>query len=169
MAPTIEDARRAAEALAAVGVGRVVLFGSVARGEATEHSDVDLVAIYDDIDYSKRGAIAVPTEAAARAAAGCAVDVLVTDRPEWKMRTTRVRTSLEARAARFGTILIDRPPGAVDWDKEMVMPTDDYQEALYRLGILLAPSRACTSGLNPVGCRHCTPSSAWQRKHTLLS
>jgi len=134
VAPTIEDARRAAEALAAVGVGRVVLFGSVARGEATEHSDVDLVAIYDDIDYSERGAIATPAEAAARAAAGCSVDVLVTDRPEWKMRTTRVRTSLEARAARFGTILVDRPPGAVDWDKEMVMPTDDYQEAIYRLG-----------------------------------
>ena len=52
--PTIEDARRAAEALAAAGVGRVVLFGSVARGAATERSDIDLVAIYDDIDYNKR-------------------------------------------------------------------------------------------------------------------
>lgn len=134
MAPTIENARRAAEALAAGGAGRVVLFGSVARGDATERSDIDLVAIYDDIDYSNRLAIAVPAEATAREAAGCSVDVLVTDRPEWMMRTTRVRTSLEARAARFGTILVDRPPGAVDWDKEMVMPTDDYQEALYRLG-----------------------------------
>ena len=134
MAPTIEDARRAAEALAADGAGRVVLFGSVARGDATEHSDIDLVAIYDDIDYSKRAAIALPAEATARDAAGCSVDVLVTDRPEWMMRTTRVRTSLEARAERFGTILVDRPPGLVDWDKEMVMPTDDYQEALYRIG-----------------------------------
>lgn len=74
------------------GAGRVVLFGSVARGDATEHSDIDLVAIYDDIDYSKRQAIAVPAEATATEAAGCSVDVLVTDRPEWKMRTTRVRT-----------------------------------------------------------------------------
>ena len=134
VAPTIEDARRAAEALAAVGAGRVVLFGSVARGEATAHSDIDLVAIYDDIDYSKRLAIANPAEATAREVAGCSVDVLVTDRPEWRMRTTCVRTSLEARAARFGTVLVDRPPGAVDWDKEMVMPADDYREALYRLG-----------------------------------
>lgn len=132
-APTIEDARRAAEALAAAGVGRVVLFGSVARGAATERSDIDLVAIYDDIDYSKRRESAAPARTAAKEAAGFPVDVLVTDRPEWKMRTTRVRTSLEARAARLGTVLVDRPAGMVDWDKEMVMPADDYREALYRL------------------------------------
>ncbi|MCY4369500.1 MAG: hypothetical protein OXF41_08780 [bacterium] len=50
------------------------------------------------------------------------------------MRTTGVRTSLEARAARLGTVLVDRPAGEVHWDKDMVMPTDDYREALYRLG-----------------------------------
>ena len=132
--PTISDARRAAEALAAEGAGRVVLFGSVARGETTERSDIDLVVIYDDIDYRKRGEIAGPAEAVAREAAGFWVDVLVTDRPEWRMRTTRVRTSLEARAARFGTVLVDRPEVSVDWNKEMVMPTDDYREALNRLG-----------------------------------
>ena len=132
--PTISDARRAAEALAAEAAGRVVLFGSVARGEATERSDIDLVVIYDDIDYRKRGEIAGPAEAVAREAAGFWVDVLVTDRPEWRMRTTRVRTSLEARAARFGTVLVDRLEVSVDWNKEMVMPTDDYREALYRLG-----------------------------------
>ena len=131
--PTIADARRAAETLAAAGVGRVVLFGSVARGEATERSDIDLVAIYDDIDYSRRREIAVPARTAAKDAAGFPVDVLVTDRPEWKMRTTRVHTSLEARAARTGTVLVDRPAGLVDWNKEMVMPGDDYREALYRL------------------------------------
>ena len=132
--PTIADACRAAEALAAKGVTRVVLYGSVARGEATERSDIDLIAIYDDIDYGKRGQIAAPARTAARAASGFPVDVLVTDLPEWSMRTTRVRTSLEARAARTGTVLVDRPAGRVDWDKEMVMPTDDYREALYRLG-----------------------------------
>ena len=133
-APTIADARRAAEALAAEGVARVVLFGSVARGEATERSDIDLVAIYDDIDYSKRRRIAAPATAAAKDAAGFPVDVLVTDRPEWEIRTTQVRTSLEAWAARTGMVLVDRRTSVVDWDKEMVMPTDDYREALYRLG-----------------------------------
>ena len=145
------------------------MFGSVARGEATEHSDVDLVAIYDDIDYSKRGAIAVPTEAAARAAAGCSVDVLVTDRPEWKMRTTRVRTSLEARAARFGTILIDRPPGPVDWDKEMVMPTDDYQEALYRLGHTAGAIESLHERLEPSRMQTQYAELGMAEEHILLS
>ena len=111
-----------------------MLFGSVARGEATNWSDIDLVAIYDDLDYGKRGEIAEPLRAAAAEAAGFPVDVLVTDRPEWKMRTSQVRTSLEARAARGGMVLIDRLPGYVNWGKEMVMPDSDYQEGLYRLG-----------------------------------
>lgn len=133
-APTMADARRAAEALAEEGAARVVVFGSVASGEATEGSDIDLIAIYDDIDYSKRRELAAPARSAAGSAAGFRVDVIVTDRPEWRMRTTRVRTSLEARAARTGTVLLDRQAGTVYWDKEMVMPTDDYREALYRLG-----------------------------------
>ncbi len=131
--PTIEDARRAAEALTNTGVGRVVLFGSVAHGAATERSDIDLIAIYDDIDYSRRREIAAPAQSVAKDAAGFPVDVVVTDRPEWKMRTTQVLTSLEARAARVGTVLVDRPEGIVDWNKEMVMPADDHREALYRL------------------------------------
>lgn len=132
-APTIENARRAAVALAKTGAGRVVLFGSVARGASTDRSDIDLIAIYDDIDYSRRREIADPAQSAAKDAAGFPVDVLVTDRPEWKMRTTQVLTSVEARAERLGTVLLDRPEGIVDWNKEMVMPADDYREALYRL------------------------------------
>ena len=133
-APSMVDAQRAAEALAEAGVGRVVLFGSVARGDANERSDIDLVAIYDDVDYRSRGEIASTLTSRAMATAGCRVDVIVTDRPEWQVRTTRVHTSLEARASRHGIVLVDRPEGAVDWGKEMVMPADDYQEGLYRLG-----------------------------------
>lgn len=134
--PSVADARRAALTLVTAGAGRVVLFGSVARGEATERSDIDLVAIYDDIDYSHRGHIADRLTTAAAAAAGYPVDVLVTDRPEWRMRTTRVRTSLEARARRSGLVLADRDAGTtVEWGKEMVMPDSDYQEGLYRLNL----------------------------------
>ena len=43
--PCRADAERAAAALADVGVSRVVLFGSVARGGATERSDIDLAAM----------------------------------------------------------------------------------------------------------------------------
>ena len=132
--PTVDDARRAADVLAAAGAGRVLLFGSVSRGAATEHSDIDLVAIYDDIDYDTRSSITTQLQVTASAAAGFPVAVIVTDRPEWEMRTTRVRTSLEALVGERGMVLFDRGPGRVNWDKEMVMPTDDYQQGLYRLG-----------------------------------
>ena len=44
----------AAEALISGGAEEVLLFGSVARGDADESSDIDLVAVFADIDY--RGA-----------------------------------------------------------------------------------------------------------------
>ena len=127
---------RAAAALADAGVARVVLFGSVARGEALDGSDIDLMAIYDDLDYSQRRAKEVELVSTAGAASGYPVDVVVTDRPEWKVRVEGVRASLESRAARDGVVLVDRPSGVVHWDKKMVMPIDDYQEALFRLGLV---------------------------------
>lgn len=134
--PGRAEAELAAAALADAGVARVVLFGSVARGEATEHSDIDLMAIYDDLDYSQRWQKELELVAAAKAAAGCAVDVVVTDRPEWMARMEGVRASLANRTARDGVVLVDRSQGVVEWDKEMVMPVDDYQEALYRLSLV---------------------------------
>ena len=94
------------------------------------------MAIYDDLDYSQRSEKEMELVAAAKAATGYPVDVVVTDRPEWKVRVEGVSASLENRAARDGVILVDRTPGVVDWDKEMVVPVDDYQEALYRLGLV---------------------------------
>ena len=136
--PTVADARRAAEVLTSAGARRVLLYGSVACGEAVDGSDIDLVAIYDDIDYAARAPLACRLEAAASAAAGFPVAVFVTDRPEWRMRTTRVRTSLEALVAERGVVLVDRETGdrggQVDWGKEMVMPSSDYEQGLYRLG-----------------------------------
>ena len=134
VAPTLADAERAAAALAGAGVGRVVLFGSVARGEATERSDIDLVAIFDDLDYGERWERRCELMRLAADAAGHSVDVSVTDWAEWAMRTSRVRTSFEGRAARDGVVLVDRPAAVdVDWGKEMVRPDSDYEEALARL------------------------------------
>ena len=131
--PCRADAERAAKALVSAGVSRVVLFGSVARGDATDLSDIDLVAIYDDLDYEDRRAMKQRLSALARATVGHTVDVLVTDWPEWKVRTEQVLTSLESRVAREGVVLADRGVGVVDWDKEMVLPTSDYGEAVRRL------------------------------------
>ena len=133
-APTLADAERAAAALAGAGAGRVVLFGSVARGDATERSDIDLVAIFDDLDYGERWERRCELMRLAGEAAGHSVDVSVTDRAEWAMRTSRVLTSFEGRAARDGVVLVDRPAAVdVDWGKEMVRPGSDYEEAFYRL------------------------------------
>ena len=132
--PVRADAERAAAALAEARVGRVVLFGSVARDEANERSDIDLMAVYDDLDYTKRWEKHCELKKLAERVVEFPVDVNVTDRAEWRMRTTRVITSLEGRIARHGMVLVDRPAcGDVDWEKEMVMPASDYAEALARL------------------------------------
>lgn len=110
-----------------------MLFGSVARGEATGASDIDLVAIYDDLDYRERRTVELRLSALAREAVGHPVDVLVRDRPEWKVRSEQVLTSLENRVAREGVVLADRGAGKVHWNKEMVLPTNDYDEAVRRL------------------------------------
>ena len=133
--PVRADAERAAAALSRAGVGRVVLFGSVARGEATERSDIDLMAVYDDLDYGERWKRRCELKELAEQAAGFSVDVSVTDRAEWRMRTTRVLTSFERRVDRHGVVLVDRPADDdVDWAKEMVLPAGDCEEALDRLG-----------------------------------
>ena len=120
--------------MAAAGVGRVVLFGSVARGDADERSDIDLMAIYDDLDYGERWERRCELAGLAGRAVDFPVDVSVTDRAEWRMRTTRVSTSFEGRVARDGVVLVDRLPAVdVDWDKEMVTPDSDYEEAVERL------------------------------------
>ena len=48
----------AAAALIDAGVEEVLLFGSVARGAAGGDSDIDLVAIFADLDYAERAACA---------------------------------------------------------------------------------------------------------------
>lgn len=132
-APTARQAQRAAERLAAAGAGRVLLFGSVARGTATADSDIDLVAILDDIDYSERRLIRSALREAAGSVVECPVEVFVTDRAEWRRRTLEVSASFEAGIAPTAVVLVDRPAGAVRWDKEIGLPDNNTDEALGRL------------------------------------
>ena len=131
--PTMAKAERAAKVMASAGAGRVLLFGSVARGEAHPHSDIDLMVIFDDLDYPRRQDLTMELERLARAEVGFAVDVHLTDRPEWKMRTEQVATSFENRVKDQALLLVDKEPGDINWDKEMVKPESDYEEALERL------------------------------------
>ncbi len=94
--PTLETAQRIAEVFVAEhGVAEVAVFGSVARGEATPDSDIDLVAIYPDMDYSQRWNLISHLKGVARDISGRDVDVLATDWPEWKLRSTEVTLSFE--------------------------------------------------------------------------
>ena len=148
-APCRADAERAAALLVSAGVSRVMLFGSVARGEAMEDSDIDLVAIYDDLDYADRFARKRELSRLAGTAVEHPVDVLVTDRPEWKVRTEKVPTSLESRVAHYGLVLADEGAGEVDWDKEMVMPTDGYEATVRRLREVSSALRSLKLYLRP--------------------
>lgn len=161
-APTLDDARRAAREIIDAGVGTVLVFGSLARADAQSGSDIDLVAIYDDLgDYSERARRRCDLEARAKAAAGCPVDVLVTDMPEWSIRTTKVPCSLEARIAVDALALAEvARHGEIDWDKEIGLPAnptaelqrrfDDFVGAVSDLAMFLAPTdrehRAAAAG-----------------------
>lgn len=147
--PSRADAERAATLLVAAGVSRVMLFGSVARSEASEESDIDLVAIYDDLDYSGRFARKQELKRLVEAEIGHPVDLLVTDRPEWKVRTENVVTSLESRVAGYGVVLADRGAGEVDWDKAMVLPANGYEAALRRLREVVSALTALHMFLKP--------------------
>ena len=128
-APNRDDAALSAEAVIAAGAEEVLLFGSVARGTAGPHSDIDLVAIFADLDYARRHVHQRRLQAAATST--WPVQVHVTDRPEWRARVERVATSFERRAADEAVVVAtvaDRKP--VDWDKEMVLPMSDPHEAL---------------------------------------
>ena len=133
LAPTVREAQRAAERLAEAGAGRVLLFGSVACGRATVRSDIDLVAIFDDIDYRERLAIRSELCAAVESVVDCPVEVFVTDRAEWRRRTQEVSASFEAGIAASAVVLVDRPVGAVRWDKEIGLADNNTDEALGRL------------------------------------
>ena len=117
----------------AAGASRVLLFGSVADDAATVGSDIDLVAVFDDIDYSRRHQLKSALSAAAVAAVGRDVDVFVTDRAEWRRRTREVSASFEAGIAPRAVVLVDRPAGPVRWDKEIGLPDNNTDEALGRL------------------------------------
>lgn len=132
-APCMADAERAAEAVAVEGVSEVLLFGSVARGEAGPDSDIDLVAIHDDLDYSTRPERSAELGQLASEATGHRVFVYVTDWPEWAHRSTEVSTSLEFAIRVDAVTLHNREPNGVLWRKEIGMPTTNSGEASVRL------------------------------------
>lgn len=131
-APTLDDAHRAADCLAQLfDPGEILLFGSVAKGNPSPGSDLDLVLVFDDLgDYSQRRAIVGQAQEAVQEVTGFASDIRVTDRPEWEIRSKRCRSTFEAHIAAHAVTLSSRPPKtAINWRKEIGMAPSDEQQA----------------------------------------
>lgn len=135
--PTVATARAAAEAIAETvpGVQKIGLFGSLARGEATVGSDIDLLVVFHDMDYQDRKRLAGHCRSAARCA-GHEVSVITTDAHEWYLRS-RLATTLErAIAADLQSLYVsDDPTTVVRHEKETQIdkPTSDLGEAYNRI------------------------------------
>ena len=128
--PGYADACDAAEALRCLGARRVLLFGSVAAGTAGTESDIDMVAVFDDLgDYSTRQTLESEARRAAENITGWNCDILVTDRVEWQARSV-LSTTIESEIARSARVLVDLPAAAaVRWGKAISKPVSDEAEA----------------------------------------
>ena len=129
----LSEARRAAQAVAAArsDVVKVMLFGSVARGEASEASDIDLMVVFDDLgDYKDRREVRDRLAEAVRDSTPCSVDLHVTDLPEWKVRTEQVSASFEASIVDDLVTLVERPVRRnPEWGKPLGRPATNLEEA----------------------------------------
>ena len=149
--PDLAAARRAADELVNAGVGTVLLFGSLARGDTETPGDIDLVAIYDDLgDYGRRAECRAELQRRAWAVSGCPVDVIVTDAPEWATRTTSVPCSTEALIAKDAITLANTDQhGDIDWDKDIGMPATPTAELQGRFANLADAVSNLTANLAP--------------------
>ena len=129
--PTLEDARAAAAVAVDRGAGMVMLFGSVARGEANADSDIDLIVVFDDLGcYRDRGDVKKEIDAEASAATGYDVRAHVTDRAEWRKRSTEVTASFEASLSGDLISLYEAMPETdIDWRKKIKLPDGNLKEA----------------------------------------
>ncbi len=133
--PSLQDARRVCDVLAEHGAGLVLVFGSVAKGTADRNSDIDMVAVFDDLgDYSSRHTLRSRLQPSIDEVTKTPVDVWVTDRPEWQHRTTKVSSSFEAAVISDAIVLRDQPASSdVNWNKEIAMPANNHAEALKKV------------------------------------
>ncbi|MXY09970.1 MAG: nucleotidyltransferase domain-containing protein [Acidimicrobiaceae bacterium] len=160
-APTLEDARTAGRALTAAGAREVLAYGSVVAGGADPVSDIDLVAIFDDVDYKNRWQLRLDLMDMAGDACGHYVTVWVTDVAEWAAQNKMA--SSFAAAIRDDLVVVAAGQGddrAVVWDKPQALPDTDI-EAAYRhleevhrrLGVISPRSQQ-----HDDPWRHCTQS-----------
>ncbi len=83
---------------------KVILFGSLARGEANYDSDVDLLVVFEHVELENKRELAVDIS---RAIVGVPVDVIVTDVGEIECQGHIVGTVLRP-ALREGRVVYER-------------------------------------------------------------
>lgn len=98
--PSIVD-----EVVEAAKPAKVVLFGSVARGEAGPDSDLDLLVVLDHLDPAERTHLMGSIRFAITAPAS--IDVFVTDREEFERRKD-VNGSMQYWPSREGEVVYER-------------------------------------------------------------
>ena len=127
-------ARTAGRALIDAGAREVLAYGSVVVGGADPVSDIDLVAIFDDVDYKNRWQLRLRLMRIAGDACGHYVEVWVTDVPEWAAQ--HKMASSFAAAIRDDLMIVAARPGddsAVVWDKPQALPDTDIDAAYHHL------------------------------------
>ena len=149
----MSEARQAAQAVVAArpDVVKVMLFGSIARGEATEVSDIDLMVVFDDLgDYSCRREIRDRLAKVVRGFTSCSVDLHVTDLPEWKVRTEQVSASFEASIADDLVTLAEQPVRRrPEWEKPLRKPATNLDEAGSRFSDVVRQLRSLNCEMLP--------------------
>lgn len=132
-APTVDDARLAAEAVGADDrVGRVLVFGSVARGEAAGRSDIDLmVVVADSCDIDEMCGLSFFAGQAARGAVDWPVDVVLRRRSEFEHMARNVAASLEADVAGHAVLVYQGVCDSSEIDPAIVegVPRDNVELA----------------------------------------
>lgn len=153
-APSLQDAQRAADAVADLDAGIVLVYGSVALGTATQDSDIDLCLVFDDLgDYSQRRSLKDTAEDAVTQATGRPSNVRVCDRPEWRALRECV-SSFERHIAGHAVVLRERPPRQVDWDKHIPAPVTSAALAERMLSNVYLPLIQLGTELNLCASMH---------------
>ncbi|MCY4162787.1 MAG: nucleotidyltransferase domain-containing protein [bacterium] len=107
--PTLVHARRAAAAcIADPRVRKVSVFGSVARGKAGRHSDIDLLLLVDPAWGMNTAHITADVQAAAENAAGYPCDIVLRTPAVWKHLSQKVSASFDAAVNKHLVPLLDR-------------------------------------------------------------
>ena len=83
----------------------IIVFGSIARGDATADSDLDLLVVFDDLSGADLDALQRQVRLSITAPVPC--DVVVTDRAE-RDRRQMIPGSLHRRAAMEGRVVYAR-------------------------------------------------------------